>query len=290
MSSQKSSVPDVRVNEGLYVTEFDGISVEGYPINNRGNKPPLCTVRSVRPSDVAVDGKGNLLVPNLVAATVLVLKGPGICGAQTGSVADPYGSPSDVAAGSDATTGKFIIGNNVGPGGDNPGSVSVCTLKGGCTINLVAVVQYVGGVALAKNGDCWDSGQDVLYHADLVYHRGCAKSSKRAEHFLNRYYGGLDIDNQGHMVSISSGDAKLYVYSGCNPTCSLVGGPFALRGSPFFGHLNASSTRLAVGNGATNEVDVYSYSPTNVRFLYSFNKGLPRGDVSGATYNPRSKE
>lgn len=150
------------------------------------------------------------------------------------------------------------------------------------------MAQNVGGVALAANGDCWASAQTVAYNGILIYHRGCAKKGVQAKHFLNRYFGGLDIDQQGHLVSISYGDAKLYVYSGCNPTCSLVGGPLRLRGSPFFGHLNESSTRLAVGSGAPAEVDVYAYSPTHVRFLYSFNKGLAPGSFAAAAYNPRS--
>jgi hypothetical protein len=292
MQPRDLTASGVGVDKGLYATQWNGGAVYGYSIDNRSNKPPICTVHRVRATDVAVDGKGNVLVPigGAGSGTVLILKGPGMCGPVVGSVTDPYGGPTDVAAGADATTGSFIIGNWTGTDGDGPGSVSVCTLGRGCTTNLLAVVQYVGGVALAPNGACWDSGQDVLYHADLIYHRGCAKSSRRAKHFLNRYDGGLDIDNQGHLVSISSGDAKLYVYSGCDPTCSLVGGPFKLRGQPFYGHLNESSTRLAVGNSASNEIDVYSYGPTKVRFLYSFNRGLGGGHASGATYNPRSKE
>ncbi|MBV9055895.1 MAG: hypothetical protein JO351_04580 [Candidatus Eremiobacteraeota bacterium] len=291
IATQRSSDFHPAVDKGIYATEWYGVNVTGYSINNRRNKPPICSVRHVRPADVAVDGKGNLLVPNVLGAgygTVQILKGPGMCGPVVGSVSDPYGSPTDVAAGADATTGTFIIGNWTGPEGDGAGSVSVCTFKGGCTANIVGIVQYVGAVALGKNGDCWDSGQDVLYHADLVYHRGCAKSSRRAKGFLNRSDGGLDIDNLGHLVSISSSDAKLYVYSGCSPDCVLAGGPFNLRGHPFFGHLNASSTRLAVGSSGPNEVDVYSYSPSSVRFLYRFSTGLPSGSVSGATYNPRS--
>ncbi|HZY95974.1 MAG TPA: hypothetical protein VFE35_02605 [Candidatus Cybelea sp.] len=293
MRSQISSAPGVMVDKGLYATVLNGGKVYGYPIDNSRNKPPFCTVDGVRPSDVAVDGKGNLIVPseNGYTGTVTVFKGPSMCGPKLGSVTNPYGRPTDAAAGADATTGTFIVGSFNGPGGDNPGSVAVCTLKGGCTSTLSnPMAQYVGAVALARNRDCWASAETVGYNAILIYHRGCGKKGVPAKHFLNHSLGGLDIDSQGHLVAISSTDAKLYVYSGCNPDCSLVGGPFALRGSPQFGHLNESSTRLAVGSGSPAEVDVYAYSPTHVRLLYSFNKGLGIGSYAAAAYNPRSKE
>ena len=74
-------------------------------------------------------------------------------------------------------------------------------------------------------------------------------------------------------------------------TCTLVGGPFALHGETFWGHLNQDSTAFATANYVAGEVDVYKYSPTALTFLYSFTKGLtPSDSVKGAAYNPRSKE
>lgn len=280
-------------DQGLYVTEMNGGRVYGFPIDNRRNKPPICALSGVHPNDVAVDGHGNLIVPssNAYSGSVTIFKGPEMCGKKVGSVSDPFGEPTDAAASDDATTGTFIVGSLVGPGGDNPGTVAVCTLKAGCTMSLRdGTAQTVGGVALAKNGDCWVSAETVGYKAILIYHHGCAESGVRARGFANRYFGGLDIDDAGHLVAISSGDAKLYVYDGCNPRCKLVGGPFALKGSPFFGHLSASSTRLAVGRGSPSGVDVYAYAPTRVRFLYGFSKGLEPRSTAAATYNPRSNE
>ncbi len=81
----------------------------------------------------------------------------------------------------------------------------------------------------------------------------------------------------------------LNFYSGCKPKCKKVGGPFPLQGSSWYGHLNATSTRFAAADYEYGQVDVYKYNPTTLTYLYSFNSGLNSG-ITGAAYNPRSKE
>ena len=84
-------------------------------------------------NDIAVDGKGNLIDPDGGTRTVIVFKGPGMCGPSIGSVSDPYGQPSD-AASINAATGTIAVANIFGTSG--PGSISLCTLPGGCFANL----------------------------------------------------------------------------------------------------------------------------------------------------------
>jgi hypothetical protein len=279
----------VSAEKGMYVSAFDGKVVYGYPYNNRHGKPPLCEVTGVPYVDsVGVDMHGNLIVP-IQRGTIEVFQGPGMCGKGLGDINDPYGYPFDVAS-ADAVNGTIVVANFY-DSGTTPGSLSLCTLKGGCTTNLTnPKIDEIGGVALARNGDCWASATDSQNKAILVYFKGCSGSGRVAVGFQNQSYGGLDIDSGGRLVSLSAFDGKLWVYKGCNPKCVTIGGPFALRGLAFYGHLNEKATRFAVTNNSDLLVDIYSYSPKNVTYLYSFGRVSASSDIGGAAYNPRSKE
>lgn len=277
----------------MYVSEFFGSEILGYRSRNRRDKPPVCTVPGVSYVDgVAVDGKGNLIDPDGGSRTVKVFKGPGMCGPQLGSISDPFGLPSD-ATSADAANGPIVVANEFDgpPSKTYPGSISLCTLKAGCTANLTNPKMYeVGGVAQAKNGDCWASSETSSGAAVLIYFKRCFGHGQVAKHFRNRYYGGLDIDNEGDLVAVSFRDANLFIYKGCNTVCRLVGGPFPLRGLPFFGHLNEASTRFAVADDAFVQVDVYAYTHASLQYLYSFSGVSESSDLGGVAYNPRSKE
>ena len=132
-------------------------------------------------------------------------------------------------------------------------------------------------------------GQISKNRATLTYFKACDGPGKAAEGFKNPYDGGLDIDSQGNLVSLSMD--QLFIYKGCNPACSLVGGPFALRGEAFFGHLDERSLYFAACDFENSTIDVYRYSAKGVKFKYSFNNGI-QGTIlpTGIAYGPRSKE
>jgi hypothetical protein len=237
--------------------------------------------------------RGNLIVPDAAAGRMIhVFQGPGMCGKSVGAVQDPYGAPVDVAS-ADAANGTIVVANEFdSTSGSSAGSVSLCTLKAGCTTNLTnPKIEEVVGVALAKNGDCWASAFDNQEKAILVYFRGCSGSGRLAVGFQNQTPGGLDIDNGGRLVSLSAWDTPgLWVYKGCNPKCVTIGGAFPLRGLALYGHVNEAATRFAVTDDFDLTIDVYSYSPKNVTYLYSFGNISPSSELGGGAYNPRSKE
>jgi|HubBroStandDraft_6_1064221.scaffolds.fasta_scaffold00002_130 hypothetical protein len=279
----------------LYVDAAIGFSsseILGYRI--KGDRPTLiCKVKNVTYADnIAVDGKGNLIAPNSASGQLIVFKGPRMCGPELGSVNDLYGQPT-AAASNDAASGPIVVGNLLGPG-----FVVVCTMaSSGCSElkSPPSGIGQVAGVAMANNGDCWASGYNASFsRVILVYFKRCSRSGRVATGYQNTGSGGLDIDAQGNLVSISwagSQGSAAYVYQGCNPKCSLVGGPLALQYQAIQGHLNGASTALATVDVLKSQVDVYSYSPTNVTYQYSFNNGISGGaTVAGVAYNPRSKE
>ncbi|MBV8344234.1 MAG: hypothetical protein JO190_04465 [Candidatus Eremiobacteraeota bacterium] len=283
--------PSSKSAGGIYASEVYGTDIWAFPQDNNQNRKAMCVVTNVQGvNGIGVDAAGDLIDPDGGTDTVIVFKGPKMCGQKLGSVADPYGQPSD-AASANAAKGTIVIAN-IFDTNKTPGSVSLCTLAHGCKVNLQnSDMNEVAGVALAKNGDCWASATDANGVATLTYFKACRGSGKKASGYRNAYYGGLDIDDKGNLVSLSYEDAKLYIYKGCNPRCTRISGPFRLKGEATFGHLNAASTKLVTGDFQYGRIDVYDYSSTKIRFAYSFNRGFsPSEVVEGAAFNPRSTE
>lgn len=279
-------------NGGIYVSEFLGTSIFGYQQKNTPNNPPLCSVGPVSdPNGIAVDGKGNLIDPDGGSHTVIIFSGPGLCGSEVGSFFDPFGQPTD-ASSADAVRGEIAVANIFGPSAyDEAGSISMCTLAGGCTTNLKNSAMYeVTGVAMDKHGNCWADATDGRGTATLTYFARCSGSGEQAAGFVNQYYGGMDFDRNGNLVTVSTFDSKIYVYSGCNPACTLVGGPFPMVNEAVYGHLNKKSKAFCTGDFELGQMDVYHYSPNAVKHWYSFNNGLNVNDVPvGCAFDPRSR-
>lgn len=188
----------------------------------------------------------------------------------------------------DALKGSIAVANIFENDG-HPGSVSVCTMSAGCTVNLTNSNMYeLAGVVMDNKGNCWASATNLAGSATLTYFASCKGAGLAATGFKNNYYGGLDIDKNDNLVSISAFDAALYVYKGCNPSCILVGGPFPLHSQSIYGHLNKQSMTLCVGDIEYGQMDVFYYSPRALTYWYSFNNGLSASELTEAcAYNPR---
>ena len=262
---------------GLYASEVYGSDVLAYHNPNTHNRGPVCKVYSAYVNGFSVDGKGNLLLPTAYPDEVSVRKGPGLCGKLLGSVVD-YGQAE--------RCGQLRRRRRRDRRGQYPGerqqeSRQHRRLHPGERLHASAsqgphITGYGGGVALARNGDCWMSSEDdgSFSHATLTYFKGCKGAGKAAKGWKNAYYGGLIIDKQGHLISVDFETPALWVYRGCNPVCRVVHGPFSLEGTSFYGNLNAKGDELALGDNQFGQVDVYKYSPTKLTYAYSFNRGL----------------
>ena len=292
LAARDRTVSSEIAKSGLYVGVTTGSTykIYAYKVTDRRAKGPICTISGTNADGaVAADGLGDLMVPRASQDDVILFKGPELCGPELGTVADPYGQPSD-AASRDARKGTIAIADIFGTSG--AGSIAVCTLSGGCTKNLTNPnMGEVAGVAIDKDGNCYASSTTSSGTATLTYFKHCSGSGKTATGFRNSYYGGLDFDAQGHLLAISAFDARLYVYDGCRPACKLVGGPFSLDGESVFGHLNKNSTNFAAADFQSGTIDVYSYAPTQLTYRYSFGGfGGPSAIVDGAAYSPSSSE
>ncbi len=291
--------PRVR-SDKLYVdVEINGSSSEviyGYRLRH-GQLKQICTVPGITyANNVSVDARGRPLIPDNAAKSVTVFNGPGLCDNELGSLTDPYGQPVN-ASSINAATGIVAVANifDTSSAGDTlkPGSISVCSLSGGCKINLTNPNMFeLCCVLVAKNGDCWASALNHSITAGtLTYFKQCSGSGKAATGYKGPGYGSLDIDSQGNLVTVSwtAKYTDLYVYHGCNPRCSLIGGPLRLKNGGIQGHLNASGTTWAMADFPNPWIDVYAYTPTKLTYEYTFIVGKGSGPAASVAFSPRSQ-
>jgi hypothetical protein len=275
------------IRHGLYVLSSSG--VDGFPTDNRKNNGPFCSLGGITSGvgSIAFDRKGNMIVPNYDSSTITVYGASTsrhACGKIIGVIQDPFGQPVD-AASLNASTGRIIVIAEQ--------QVDVCSLRHGCTKRLSAdLLTAAASVALSRDGDCWAEADAVSGPGVLYYFRGCNSDGQRTSGYYggSDNYGGLDIDGYGNLVSIFANyhnSPAIYVYSGCNPTCAPVSGPLPLVGNGTYGHLNKDSTEFAVADTQFSSIDVYKFTPTSLRFEYSFDDGL--SGIAGVAYNPRAK-
>ena len=158
---------------GLYVSQISSTSILAYKTNNKKNGAPTCNVPGVLYlNGVAVDGKGNLIDPDGGSRSIIIFKGPGMCGAKAASTDDSFGQPVD-AASNDALNGKIVVANMF-DNNSKAGSVSVCTMKSGCQTNLTnSAIYEMVGVAMDKKGNCWASAYNTQFLPTLTYFAKC---------------------------------------------------------------------------------------------------------------------
>ncbi len=300
------AMPPGKATSGIYVSVSNG-TIEGF---SSTGKALLCTIHLTVNAldDVAADPNGNLIVPlgqAYSSGSVDVYRGPSMCGTQVGSFSDPYGYPIN-AVSMNALTGTIAVANEFRVGGSTGGNVAICTLKGGCTQELTGpnIIGAVAGIAMAKNGDCWLSStkwysavtRNFYYDsAQLTYWKRCRGVGQAVTGYQNEAYGSISIDSHGNLVSLDEGNyysrhSQLWVYKGCDPKCTLVGGPFHLRGQyDTFGALNDKNDEYGIAETQHPVVDIYKYNPTSVTYMHSFSDSLPIHEVAGFAFSPSAK-
>lgn len=298
--AEGSSQGDAKAAGGIYGSEFYGDAslgegaINGYPNPDSKNVKPTCSINGYAINGWGIDLKGNLILPSADSAsgepTVNVYAGPKLCGKLIGQIADTTGQASD-AKSFDATKDSVYVGEIVNST-SSVGDVLICTLKKhscGAPVTSSAITGYGGGVAVNSKGDCWMSaGTYTTSGFVLVYWKGCKGSGKVATGTKNGALGGLFFDTKGNLVSIDV-TGSLYVYSGCDPKCTLVSST-ALKGASIFGNLNAKGNQVAIGDVTNSDIDVYSYAPSGIKYMYSFNSGLNgTGYTEAGGFDPTNK-
>lgn len=291
-------VAPLAARRGIYVSAFDATNLWGFPKNNPGNGPATCTVSpTTSNNNIGVDNAGYLMVPN-ARDGISVYSNASMCGTLLGTITDSYGPASDASA-VDAVNGKIAVANAFDGGGNEAGSISICSLSSGtCTANLTNPNIYeMAGVAMNSHGDCWGDAVNASFAAVLVWFQGCTGSGVLTTGFTNSAYGGVDIDNKGNLVTTSlfgpdsSLPSQVVVYSGCNPACTMRSST-TLSGQNIFGHVGRANNRFVTADLETGGIEVYSYKPSGLSLLYSFTGGLDcvTDQCEGAAYSPSSRK
>lgn len=295
---------------GNYASEFrSSVGVFGYsPKPNKYNQPPVCTPPGSRynVNGIGSDEKGNLIVPgssrpggnNTADWNISVYQGtaqPTICGGLLGSIPDSTGQPVDAASFNAVTMPIAVSEINFTTKRGELVMCSLGTMSCGAPVTSSAITGYSAGVAMDASGNCWLSTSKKVDNGipsgfRLVYFAGCTGNGVAATGTSGQSsYGGLFIDNQGNIGSFDAFNSNLYVYSGCNPGCSMIG-KFPMMGQSFYGNLNGSGGKLAVGDATNGSVDVYNYSLPTVALRYSFNAGLNRSrNVESGIFAPTNQ-
>jgi len=293
--------PDKKASKGgLYGSEFysnasDGEGlINGYPNPDKKNVKPSCSISGYAINGWGIDPSGNLILPSSTESdaepSVNIYSGPGMCGKLLASLTDSTGQAAD-AVSFDATKDPIYIGELTDTS-TGTGDIVICTVKsGGCEAPITnsAITGNGAGVAADAKGDCWlSAGTDTNTGFVLVYWKGCKGKGAVATGTKNAGFGGLFFDAKGNLVSVDVTGA-LYVYSGCDPKCKVVSSS-TLKGASLFGNLNSKGNQLAVADIGNSTIDVYTYAPTGVKYLYSFDNGLDGTDyIIGGGFNPTLK-
>jgi hypothetical protein len=285
---------------GIYVVTYSPSTVLGYRQHNTQNDGPICTIPwNVHvPASIAVDRTGALIVPDPQALpgvqNVEIGTGPDMCGPLRATITDPYGYPTDAAVFGDAATGIIAVANSSGFYGSGPsgppGNIAICTIAKGCYADLTSRYMYtVGGIAMDKHGNCWASAVDVEFVHTLTYFKHCAGTGIVTTGYSHQSSGGLEVDRDGNIVSLDSdkqGDGLLWVYGGCKPACTVVGGPFTLHDFARYGRLNGDGTEFAAASETDSAIDIYAYTPTSLTYEYNFWMGIGVSpSPQGVAYN-----
>ncbi|MGA2760240.1 MAG: hypothetical protein ABSF08_07990 [Candidatus Cybelea sp.] len=286
---------------GIYGSNLYAYQLWGYSNPNKSNNKPVCTLGSKTSPLTFVNGFGtdpnrNVMVPWFLHYSSQYLGEISVykpnCGGRLWEAPDANGQPGD-AYSSNPATGKVIVAE-LQLRTAKTGAVAICSFKAECgkAFSNKAVTGIGIGVAAAANGDCWLSAATTATSGFvLVYFKGCAGSGQVATGTSDAAAGGLFIDTMGRLGSIDQA-GELYVYKGCNPACTLVKSS-PLEGQPIIGGLNAKGNQLALGDYATNAVDIYTYNATTgaATYSYSFNDGLTSGSenqVEAGLFAPRN--
>ena len=104
--------PQADLQNGIYVAEYYGSTIAGYKARNKHIAPPVCTVPFTASyvNDVASDDAGNLIDPDGGTHSIIIGRGPDLCGPMAATIADPYGQPAD-ASSLDALHGRIAVAN-----------------------------------------------------------------------------------------------------------------------------------------------------------------------------------
>jgi hypothetical protein len=255
----RSAIRERDVKRGFAVAEEGSTVVRIYPLNNRRNGPPLCTVPGHLVLGITSDAKGDLYVPN--GDGTVAEYAPG-CGSRIATWHERQGPPDDVAV-----FGNTVYVATLGTG-EKRGDVAVCMTSTCDGVLKDRSLNLLEGIAVDAQGNVWGTGSGAL-----VVWRGGKMPAHFVKGFSQTDSAGLDFANDGTLISVDLFSATIYTYS-CDAkaaSCHRLGS-WRQMAAGFMGKLDEANSQFQIANNQTGGVDVYAYP--GFAYQYSYNNGL----------------
>ncbi|HEY2475660.1 MAG TPA: hypothetical protein VGI19_12800, partial [Candidatus Cybelea sp.] len=266
----------------LYVGQFSGTPVQEYPLNNKKNGPPVCSLPGQSVNGIAVDQSGNLWVPNGTGG------GQGYtqeyapnCGAAMLQITDNDGQPADVAF--DSHKNIYIL-SIFGKSGA-PGSVDVYNSGGTLLRNLSdPTFSELIGVASDSHNNVFVSNRQSNGVANVLEFKHGKMPGTVLSAITLGLPGAPQLDKHNNLIITDWEAYTLNVYAppyDGSPTVT------PMNGLSLWCPLDRKQTRLYCADTA-GSLDVYAY-PSG-KYLYSFTNGLSSsGFPTGSATTPAAR-
>ncbi|HEY3676341.1 MAG TPA: hypothetical protein VGK84_10165 [Candidatus Tumulicola sp.] len=273
-----SVVPDAAKGY-LYIGQFSGNPVQEYHLNNKRNKPAVCSLGGTSINGIATDRAGNLWVPNGTGG------GQGYtqeyapnCGKALLNIADPNGQPADV--GFDRQHHIYIL--NIFGAAGAAGQVDVYDGTGKLLRTLTySTFNELIGIATDSHDNIFVSNRDASGDADVVeFPHGKMPGSMLGGVVLG-LPGAPQFDRSDNLIITDWNNYTLNVYA---PPYNGTPVVTPMQGLSLWCPLNRQETHLFCAD-LGGSVDVYVY-PSGT-YAYSFTNGIsPSGFATGAATDP----
>jgi hypothetical protein len=276
-----SIVPDAG-KAYLYIGQFSGNPVQEYHLDNKKNKPALCSLSGTSINGIAVDQAGNLWVPNGTGGGAGYTQeyAPN-CGKTLLNIADPNGQPADV--GFDRQHHVYVL--NIFGAAGAPGSVDVYDTTGTLLRNLsYSTFNELIGIATDSHDNIFVSNRDAQGNADVVEFPHGKMPGTLLSGIVLGLPGAPQLDRSDNLIITDWNNYTLNVYAP-----PYTGSPTVtpMQGLSLWCPLNRAQTHLFCAD-LGGSVDVYAY-PSG-KFAYSFTNGIsPSGFATGAATDPAAR-
>ncbi|MGB8964451.1 MAG: hypothetical protein WCB99_02310 [Candidatus Cybelea sp.] len=274
--------PSGRRGGDLYVGQFSGTPVQEYPLQNKKNGPPLCSLSGESVNGIAVDPAGNLWVPSGTGG------GQGFtqeyaphCGKPMLKITDNDGQPAD--AGFDSHRNVYIL-SIFGKSGAS-GSVDVYNSTGTLLRNLSdSTFSELIGIATDSHDNVFVSNRQSNGDANVLEFRHGKMPGAVLGAITLGLPGAPQLDKSNNLIITDWDALTLNVYAP-----PYTGSPTVtpMVGLSLWCPLDRKETHLYCAN-TSGSVDVYDY-PSGTH-AYSFTNGLsPSGFASGSAVAPAAR-
>lgn len=248
----------------IAVAEFGSSNVLWFPLNDKGNKPPVSCEPASSTNGIAVDRVGNLWVPDGIANATTEYAPK--CGGPILTIPDTTGEPADV--GFDGNNRVYVLNINNASGRPTVGVYNVKTGVQVATLSDLSFNELVG-IGTDLLGNVYVSNLDRTNVGTVIEFPGGAMPGRPLQGVRLGLPGAPAFDDANNLVIADWKNMTIDVfappYTGAPSTAPLMGASIWCKFSRKIQHLYC-------GDAANGSIDVYAYP--GYAYEYSYTSGL----------------